>query len=146
MDTIRWQHCQFDKTYTKKVLDLRQKVFGEDHYDETRWRWQYEDNPSGKSFIDLAVDKQEPGILAGHYAVISYKLNWDNQVVDSVQSLDTFTSSDYRRQGIFVDLAEITYANAKGAGNHIVFGFPNKNSYPGFVKKLDFIDPFGFCI
>ncbi len=144
MSEIRWVHRAFNDEDRDRVLALRNEVFGEDTYDQKRWQWQYKDNPMGVSVIDLAVDVEDSKKLAGHYAVISYDIQSKNHAIKGAQSLDTFTSGEYRRQGIFVNLAEETYKRSEEAGIDFIFGFPNKNSYPGFVQKLSFIDPFGF--
>ncbi|OIQ19708.1 MAG: hypothetical protein BM556_04280 [Bacteriovorax sp. MedPE-SWde] len=143
---IRWQHKRFTQEDRDRILDLRKRVFSDGSYDHKRWTWQYQSNPMGDSFIDLAVDKDEANVLAGHYAVISYKFSLGKDEVLGAQSLDTFTSPDYGRQGIFVELAQKTYQNSFDNGVKFIFGFPNKLSYPGFVKKLDFKDPFGFKV
>lgn len=142
----RWRHKKFSLDDVRSILELRLKVFHEPSYDEARWTWQYQRNPQGKSYIDLAVDKENEKTLAGHYAVIGYKLRWNNDLVSSVQSLDTYTSPDYQRQGIFAELAEETFRSCKDDGVKMVFGFPNQNSYGGFVKKLGFSDPFALVV
>ncbi|EQC51712.1 GNAT family N-acetyltransferase [Bacteriovorax sp. DB6_IX] len=143
---IKWIHKNFELEDRDRVLALRERVFSEPEYGIERWSWQYQSNPMGPSYIDLAVDKEEDKTLAGHYAVISYKFSMDGKEVQGAQSLDTFTSPDYTRQGIFVKLAEQTYSKSFEDGVKFIFGFPNKLSYPGFVKKLNFKDPFGFKI
>lgn len=146
MSEIKWVHREFDLGDKVRVLKLREQVFGEPDYDETRWNWQYLTNPHGKGIIDLAVDKDDKEKLAGHYAVIEQMFINNGIEVKLAQSLDTFTSADYRRQGIFVELANKTYERAQRDGVAAIFGFPNGNSYPGFVKKLEFDSPFGFGV
>lgn len=146
MSERNWKHRVSDSDDTDSILKLREEVFQDSSFDRKKWNWQYRDNPMGSSYIDLAVDKIEEKKLAGHYAVISYQMLLQGKKTTTAQSLDTFTSGDYRRQGIFVDIAEKCYERAKVNGVTAIFGFPNANSYPGFVKKLSFIDPFGFGI
>ncbi|MCZ8283856.1 MAG: GNAT family N-acetyltransferase, partial [Bacteroidia bacterium] len=52
------------------------------------------------------------------------------------QSGDTMTHSDHRGKGLFIELAKRTYVLAKESGAAFIYGFPNQNSYPGFVNKL----------
>lgn len=52
------------------------------------------------------------------------------------QSGDTMTHSKHTGKGLFTVLASKTYDYCKANGVHLVFGFPNENSYPGFVQKL----------
>lgn len=143
---INWIHKSFDNSDVENILKLREEIFQEPEYDYSKWEWQYSKNINGPSYIDLAVNKNNPSELAGHYAVIGYNLCFNEKKITSTQSLDTFTDPNYRRQGIFVELAEKTYENALSSNAEYVFGFPNKASYPGFVKKLNFKNPFGFNI
>jgi GNAT superfamily N-acetyltransferase len=55
------------------------------------------------------------------------------------QSGDTMTHPDHRGKGLFVSLALAAYKLARESGIKFVFGFPNENSYPGFIKKLGWI-------
>ena len=146
MTDRRWQHKPFEEHDVGEILSLRARIFNDPDYGRDRWNWQYRDNPMGRSYIDLAVDQDQSDLLAGHYAVISYNVTSNAKKIRAVQSLDTFTNPSYQRQGIFVELAEKTYQSAKDDGVELVFGFPNQNSYLGFVKKLGFIDPFGFVV
>jgi len=52
------------------------------------------------------------------------------------QSGDTMTLPEHQGKGLFTQLAKLTYEACKFEGIHLVFGFPNENSYPGFVKRL----------
>ena len=52
------------------------------------------------------------------------------------QSGDTMTLPEHQGKGLFTQLAKLTYEACKSEGIHLVFGFPNENSYPGFVKRL----------
>ena len=52
------------------------------------------------------------------------------------QSGDTMTLPEHQGKGLFTQLAQLTYEACQSEGIHLVFGFPNENSYPGFVKRL----------
>lgn len=138
-----WHSTPFTHSWISKILDLRFKIFHEDKYTQTRWEWQYINNPQGKAHLSLAVDNETSEILAGHYAMMAYQVKLGNEHLRMAQSVDTFTNPNFRNQGIFIDLAKITYDEAKKDNVFGVFGFPNASSYPGFVKKLGFNDPFG---
>ena len=63
-------------------------------------------------------------------------------LIDGVQYLvaqsgDTMTHTNHQGKGLFVKLARESYQLAASNGVQLIFGFPNGNSYPGFVKKLD---------
>lgn len=91
----------------------------------------------GASFIGyLAIDliSGEPAAYYGVFPIITRKDGVDYLVA---QSGDTMTHPKHQGKGLFTKLATITYDLAKKEGIQFVFGFPNKNSYPGFVKKLN---------
>ena len=46
------------------------------------------------------------------------------------------TDPNYRRQGIFENLARGAFNEAKIKGINVIYGFPNEFSYPGFISKL----------
>jgi hypothetical protein len=53
------------------------------------------------------------------------------------QSGNTMTHANHTGRGLFTALAKMTYDYCRENRIHLVFGFPNQNSYPGFIKKLD---------
>jgi len=101
------------------------------------WNWMYRDNSAGSPIIWFAQSNDK---LVGQYAIIPVKMKIGNETVAASQSVDTMTHPDYRRQGVFEVLANKTYEQAAEEGIHVVYGFPNKYSYPGFVKKLGWFD------
>lgn len=76
---------------------------------------------------------------AAYYGVFAMKLRIDGKLVSGAQSGDTATHSQHRGKGLFIDLAKASYKLAAEEGVQVVFGFPNKNSYSGFMKKLDWM-------
>lgn len=74
---------------------------------------------------------------AAFYGVIPCFMNCKGQSVLAAQSADTMTHPDHRGKGLFIELAELTYKLCCIEGIRILFGFPNQNSLPGFVNKLD---------
>jgi hypothetical protein len=52
---------------------------------------------------------------------------------------DTFTSDAYLRKGMFGDLVNATRSRAESSGFKIIYGLPNDQSLPGYLKKLNFI-------
>ena len=99
-------------------------------------RWQYVENPAGKAIVVVA--RADNGALAGQYVVIPLDFRLDGQLGKGSLSLNTLTHPDYRGQGLFTKMANETYDVCKSEGLNITLGFPNKNSYPGFVRKLQF--------
>ncbi len=96
-------------------------------------QWRFFSLPEGPVPAALAVDGKR---LAGSYSVWPTKLRVGNNVVLGAQSMDTMTHPDYQGQGVFTKLAESCYEIAKLRGYKVLYGFPNPQSYPGFVKRL----------
>lgn len=86
----------------------------------------------------IALDKKS-GRAAAYYGVIPLVAQYNGQRILCAQSGDTMTHPEYRGKGLFIALAKETYSLCKAEGVHFVFGFPNKNSYPGFIRKLEWI-------
>ena len=101
---------------------------------DAHYRWKFIDNPEGPPVIAVAEDA---GRLVGQYALWPTRLRLGSTVVAGAQSLDTMTHPDYRGQGMFTVLAEQCMQFAAARGIVALYGFPNENSYPGFVRKLD---------
>lgn len=83
----------------------------------------------------------EKGDPAAFYGVYAHLVEYNGKVYHAVQSGDTMTHKDHMGKGLFTKLARMTYELAKREGAEFVFGSPNYNSYPGFVKKLDWHCP-----
>lgn len=94
-------------------------------------------NHSNLGYIAYAED----GEPAAFYGVYAYPVILDGVKIVAVQSGDTMTHKNHTGKGLFTTLAKLTYELAKNEGVDFVFGFPNYNSYPGFVKKLNWICP-----
>lgn len=98
------------------------------------WRWLYKGSPAGNGRTLLA---DANGRIAAQYAIVPVWIKVGKQMITGAQSLDTMTHPDYRRRGLFETLAKEVYSSAAGVGIHIVYGFPNSLSSPGFINKLD---------
>lgn len=130
----QWHPREYRDGDEKEILNLFRKGFGEERTIE-HWMWQYKKNPAGKGVIFLA---DCGGKIVGHYAVVPTRFKiGDNEVLGS-QSLDTVTDEAFLRKGIFTTLAQLTYDMARSRGARLVYGYPNRLSYYGLIKKLGF--------
>src|SRR6185436_14227396 len=50
----------------------------------------------------------------------------------------TLTSEVYRGKGLFTSTANESFRYCRDIGIALTYGVPNKNSYPGFISKLEF--------
>ena len=82
----------------------------------------------------LAYDRA--GTAAAYYGIFPMRVRLGDRDLLAGQSGDTMTHPDHRGRGLFTKLGRATYDDARGSGIDFVFGFPNSNSYPGFVKHL----------
>lgn len=132
-DAPRWIPRLATRADLPAIHDLYRLVWGtapgEDHL-----AWKLFDAPFDPIPPVLAMDG---GRCVGVYAVISTPLILDGAKVMGAQSVDTMTHPDYRRQNMSVTLARFCYGEAERRGFTLVYGVPNENSYPMFMKKLD---------
>lgn len=119
----------------KHLITLYKNAFGTDVSLEFLLQ-KYNTNSFGAAYIGyLAITKDN--IPAAYYGVFPIVCEYRGSKVLCAQSGDTMTHSEHRGKGLFVDLAKKTYELAKQESIKFIYGFPNQNSYPGFVKKLD---------
>jgi len=93
----------------------------------------YNTRPFGVEFIGFIAFASN-GIAAAYYGVIPCFFKLDGKTVLAAQSADTMTHPDHRKQGLFQRLAAKTYDLAREQNIQFIFGFPNQNSLPGFIK------------
>jgi GNAT superfamily N-acetyltransferase len=136
--THTWRIRDYREGDEEGILDLRQQVFGD--VDQVRllpetWRWQFCDNPAGPPLVALAEDR---GRIVGQYAVIPTRFSVYGQALSLALSCDTMIHPDYRRQGLFVELARDVYRRMEEEDRMAaVWGFPNQASLTGFTRHLD---------
>lgn len=84
--------------------------------------------------------------VAALYATVPARFQCDGQPLLGAQSLDTMVDADFRGLGLFTKMARDVYAAMSAQGVSMVFGFPNGNSFHGFVSKLKWtsLDPVPF--
>lgn len=103
------------------------------------FEWLYLRNPDSHLWITIAVpadgDRVVPEVAAS-YSMIPRRFWVEGSERMGALSLDTLTGSAWRNRGLFVHLAKETYARAAPEGGSFVYGFPNPNSKPGFLKHL----------
>ncbi len=94
----------------------------------------------GEPFLGYIAYSHE-GEPAAFYGVYAHPVVYRGKTYVSAQSGDTMTHRSHTGKGLFTRLAKLTYALAKEHGVLFIYGFPNKNSYPGFVNKLSWVCP-----
>ena len=134
-----WRVSNYQKKYLEGILSL----FKTNYPDSNLWKkeffnWQNFKNPAGDSVIKLAINKSEE--VVGFYCVApqTYLIN-GKKIIGSI-SLNTLVREDYRGMGIFTTLAKDCYKECLSKKIMFTLGFPNQNSYHGFIKNLGFAD------
>lgn len=98
---------------------------------------EYDTDVFGASYIGYLALSEELDEPAAFYGVFPVELLIQGETVLAAQSGNTMTHKNHQGKGLFVTLAKKTYELAASERIQCVFGFPNKNSYPGFVRKLN---------
>jgi GNAT superfamily N-acetyltransferase len=96
--------------------------------------WKYHENPAGEvsGFVADAGER-----LAAFYGVIPEPWTVGGENTTVFQSMDTMTHPDFRRRGLFVRLADLTYEDVRRRTGHCnLVGIPGPASLPGFTGKL----------
>jgi hypothetical protein len=138
----RWQAVRVRYPEDRSLLIRARDSFyqpGEDNYVD----WLCGGNPAGTPYCYMAMDGDT---IAGQYMVVPIRLAVGGNLVSGCLSLDTFTNEEYRKQGIFVTLAERVYDDAEQDGMKFTLGLPNNNSRPGFLKNLRFTEPVSYSL
>lgn len=134
-----WRIDQYKDENLTEMIEITKENYGEIEISDERFlQWQYFNNPAGKALIKLA--KSDDNKVVGQYVIIPMKIKVNEKIVDSTLSLNTLTRKEYRGKGIFTGLADAVYNQCKEDKLEFTYGFPNQNSYPGFMKKLQFTD------
>ena len=128
-----WLMREYIKGDEKGILDLFNFVFNARRSIE-HWNWEFKNNPAGFAKIWLAEDNNA---IVGQYTIIPLRMKVGNETLMGAQSVDTITHPSYRRQGMFVTLANKVYYDAGKDGISVIYGFPTEAACHGFVKKLD---------
>lgn len=97
--------------------------------------WLYCKNPKGHP---VGFDAWAGQRLVAHYVCIPISVALGGEYIEALLSLNTATAPDYRGQGLFAQLAELTYQEGQKRGFRLVVGVANAQSTPGFLKKLGF--------
>lgn len=136
-----WKIVNMEGDYIEAVADAAREYYGSENdiADPKYLEYEYYKNPMGKVRMKLAWDEDNVEV-AGQYAAIPISVNVQNQEKKVLMSVNTLTRASYRGQGIFKTLANEVYTDAIEQEFSFVYGMPNQNSYPGFLKYVGFSD------
>lgn len=84
----------------------------------------------------FAFDNNVP---VAFFGLIPTFLSMSGRIILAAQAVDAITHPNYRKKGLFKELASRAFELAIEENIHFVFGFPNQNSTPSLINKLDFV-------
>jgi ribosomal protein S18 acetylase RimI-like enzyme len=137
---LEWSVRDASQQDVSRIYDLATASFGSDpnsiplNFSYGHLEWLFLQNPAGhfKACVAHVGEK-----LVGFYGVLPMRLYYCSKEIDGSLSMLTMTHPDYRRQGMFQVLASQLYRELEERGTILTYGFPNENSLPGFVSKLE---------
>lgn len=134
---IRFAPVRFDELSLRRYESLFLTCFLKSgrKFSPTVLNWLYQLNPDGCA---IGYDAFAGDQLAAHYVCVPTTIRVNGKVEKALLSLNTATHPRCQGQGIFTQLAEMTYRAAAQQGYGSVYGVANANSTPGFVRKLGF--------
>jgi hypothetical protein len=142
MDEVKMSEYQFhrvDKERYKDLVYISIKAFGI-HTTVDFYKAKMDTEYLGVSHLGYLA-YSESGEPAAFYGAYPCMMEYNGKAYLAAQSGDTMTNPSHGGKGLFTTLAKMTYSLAKEEGIQFIFGFPNSNSYPGFIKKLNWICP-----
>lgn len=136
-----WTMEKFTMDKLESIAELAQEHYGSENdiASVEYLRHEYFKNPAGNVQMRIAWNDEKKE-AAGQYAAIPIWLKIGHVKKKCLMSVNTLTREEYRGQGIFKTLAAEVYGQAAEEGYTLAYGMPNQNSYPGFLKHLDFKD------
>jgi GNAT superfamily N-acetyltransferase len=116
----------------QRLVSLYRKVF-DPAASKSHLLKKYDTRAVGVDYVGF-IAIAPSGIAAAFYGVIPCHFQINGKTVIAAQSADTMTHPDFRKKGLFQVLAKKTYDLARKLNIKFIFGFPNQDSYLGFVK------------
>ena len=114
------------------IISLFNNVFKKNRNKEY-WLWQFKDNPLKEPIIIIAEDNSK---IVGQATLLPTEVLIKKEKVYAGQSLDVMVDTDYRRQGIYENMAFKSYDIGLEKDIKFRFGFPSKSALEGLIKKL----------
>lgn len=131
-----YNFLKLDETKIKDLIFLYQLCFGFKPSEDELVSKHLNCNGEHKFIGFIAYTKENTP--AAYYGVFPQIVKYENKDYLVAQSGDTMTHPEHQKKGLFISLAKHTFEHCKTININAIFGFPNQNSYPGFIQKLEF--------
>ena len=107
------------------IVQLLNQVFG--HWGSLEdWRWKYVLPPTSTHLESYLAEFQ--GRIIGHYGILPLDALWEGKPEPAAQAVDAGVLPDYRRSGVFTNLALLTLRQAAQNGVRLIYAFPGLRS------------------
>ena len=124
-----------DDETNKKIIALQRLTFG-DSIGIEKLRLNTFTNKEKTLYLGAFKNNE----LAGFNGFIAHELHHQNKIIDAYQSCWSATHPEHRGKGIFYRIVNEAKQILKERNGGFIFGFPNANSHPIFIKKLGFYE------
>jgi predicted N-acetyltransferase YhbS len=128
-----WEPVVYAPGDEREILELFNREFGQQR-SLAHWLWKFR-NPWGGAHHVLARRRTDRRVVGTHM-LMPFPLNLNGKQLAGGHSLDLVVDRSHRGQGIFGRTGELSMQVASRAGVEAVVAFPNRSSYPGFVRTL----------
>lgn len=126
----------FDESHYSKFNKLYENAFGK-KMPITEFKKRFDTQALGFKFVGYLALLRNTGEAVSFYGVFPLKIRIGESDFAAAISGDTMTHKNHRRKGLFRGLAGMTYQKCRELGFVMIYGFPNQQSYHGFVHSLD---------
>jgi GNAT superfamily N-acetyltransferase len=99
------------------------------------WSWTYRENPIRRKDIVLALSGPR---LVGQAASVPLEFTWKGRAIQVARPQNVMVHPDFQNRGIFTELLRRLTVSFSGEQVDLVVTFPNNNSLPAFIRKLDY--------
>jgi len=119
----------------EKIVRLYNETFRRNR-SLAHWQWKYKDNPYLSEPICAIASSEDDRNIVGHYTVIPLKIDFMGEPILGCQFTDTMVDPHFRQSGLYLKTARVCYEDCLNRGFKVVYGFPNRSAYPGFMRRL----------
>lgn len=116
------------------IIDLQSRNGIKTNLSEERFNWLYNNNVNGRATFYCAFDKS---LLVGIEVHIPILLTIGNSEMMSAIAVNSLIDDEYRGKGIWKKLLIFSQEGARERGIRIIWGVPNKTSYPILLNKTN---------
>jgi hypothetical protein len=127
----------FERLSASNISDLYKLYTAVYHHQRTPgyFETKYDTAYTGVQYTGFIAYNNRNEAVA-YYGVIPCFIKYEGKLIRAAQSTDTMTHPEYRHEGLFMQLARLTFKLCTQEGIKIIFGFANQNAVEG-LEHLD---------